>query len=335
MPHESIFHKLVKNENSYTQLLCNIIKRDAIFRSAFLGRFGGHLEGLVKPSHIHSQKRLDKCGQADIFIKSPGVCLIIEVKTEPHRGRTDKQMLDTANNYRQYLENQKSIEPSLETWLVFLVPAAWIHRADVKREIEMFERDAANGGLKVMQILWEEMPELLPEHKGHKDISLSEDFRLLLDERFGPIGFDPQEATAMFNQDFPLRTVLKLNKFIDEVRDKAGSPAGELEIYKDEFGFYLNKKGKEKTCWLYFGCWLSFWENTRYPICFGVEAVSPNVREAFARALKDNLGREAMQFEGDWLMGWFTQEELSDSNAAEMISQKLLTLWESMSESAD
>jgi hypothetical protein len=56
MPHESIFHKLVKNENSYTQLLRNLMVRNDVFRTEFLSLFFGEQKANhVLAAHIHSQ----------------------------------------------------------------------------------------------------------------------------------------------------------------------------------------------------------------------------------------------------------------------------------------
>jgi hypothetical protein len=166
------------------------------------------------------------------------------------------------------------------------------------------------------------------------------EYLLLLEERFGPIGFDEEETTSMFKENFPLGTVLKLTALIDKIRNESELPASDLEIYKDGFGFYFQQKGQEKTCWLYLGCWLAFWENnhrdnSHHPICFGVEDVSRDVREAFERSLKRVYSQNAIPFEENWLLGWIPAKDLNKLNAFEEISPKLRKIWNSMCDAAE
>jgi hypothetical protein len=342
MPKESIFHKLVKSENSYTQLLCNMMKRDGDFRGDFLDQFGSRIKEMVDPSDIRTQVRLPKCGQADILIQSPQqspkLNMIVEVKTESRRGMTDKQrLLDNPASYQRWLEKQKVA--GSEAWLVFLVPESWKYRPEKEQEIEGYKRRGQEKGFNVRLVLWEEdVLKLLPANKKQSEISLPEEFRLLLEERFGPIGFDGEETMSMFNEMFPLRTVLKLNTLIDKVggiRKKSGSLSSKPEISKDEFCLYFEKKGQKKECWLYFGCWLDFWKDNHYPICFGVQNVSPDVREAFTKSLKQVYEQDAILFEENWLMGWIPKEDLNKSNAFAKISPKLQRIWKSMSDAAE
>ncbi len=102
MPTESIFHKVVKKEDSYTQLLYNLIKRDGAFRRHFLSFLVGQDltkllgEDLTKDAthaYIATQERLSNKGRADIYVKTAKLCLILEVKTEIHRDRTEMQLL--------------------------------------------------------------------------------------------------------------------------------------------------------------------------------------------------------------------------------------------------
>ena len=88
------------------------------------------------------------------------------------------------------------------------------------------------------------------------------------------------------------------------------------------------------------GCWLAFWENnhrdnSHHPICFGVEDVSRDVREAFERSLKRVYSRNAIPFEENWLLGWIPAKDLNKLNAFEEISPKLRKIWNSMCDAAE
>jgi hypothetical protein len=331
MPTESIFHKLIRSENSYTQLLCNMLKRDGDFRGDFLDQFAHHLKELVNPSDICTQVRLPKCGQPDILIQSRNLSMIIEVKTESRRGMTEKQkLLDNPASYQSWLERVAAGRS--EAWLVFLVPASWEHRPEKEQEIKRYQRRGREKGVNVPNLaFWEDALQRLPANRKQSEVFLPEEFRLLLEERFGPIGFDKEETMSMFNENFPLRCALKLNTLIDKLRKESELPSSKLEISKDEFCFYFEKKGQEKTCWLYFGCWLEFWEVNHHPICFGVQNVSLAVREAFRRSLKREYKQDAILLDDNWLMGWIPEKDLNTSDAVEQISPKIRRIWQSMS----
>lgn len=331
MPQESIFHKLIKSENSYTQLLCNIMKRDREFRRVFLDRFDNQLNALVNASDIRAQVGLHGCGQADILIQSDRLCMVIEIKTESHRDVTGKQrLLDNPATYQGWLRKQKS--SGREAWLVFIVPASWKRRIELTREIEDYRRRCSGQGVNVPDLLfWEDIVGLLT---GRRQAPLGQEVRLLLEERFGPIAFDKKETASMFSTKLPIQTLLKMNTLIEKLRKESGLPSGKLEIYKGGFGFYLKKKGEEETCWLYFGSWLEFWEDNHYPICFGVEHVPHKVREAFRRSLKQVYKQDATPF-GDYLMGVVPEQDLREPNAFEAIVPKLRKIWLSMSEAAE
>ena len=131
----------------------------------------------------------------------------------------------------------------------------------------------------------------------------------------------------MFSENFPVGMLLKLNALIEAVRVDL-SPKSKLDIHKDEFGFYLQKSD---TCGLYFGCWLDFWENNSYPLCFGIQYASTEVRDAFVRSLRNVYEQDAV-FQGDWTMGWIPEQEISSPLAVKLISSKLGLIWQSMSE---
>ena len=137
MAQESIFHKLIKNENSYTQLLCNILKRDENFRNDFFSLIGVAASSL-NAVRIQAQRGLGCHGQADILIQSSTIYMIIEVKTESLRSMTDNQFLSTPQGYLRWLE-QKMTERT-EGWLIYLIPANWSLLEDKRDEILKYQR---------------------------------------------------------------------------------------------------------------------------------------------------------------------------------------------------
>jgi hypoxanthine-DNA glycosylase len=107
--HESIFHKVVRNENSYTQLLCNMMKRDQVFCRTLLTLFAGENPRwrFGGESFSPQTRPRDNCGQPDLIIESTTHCMIVEVKTESHRVCTPKQeLLNTGRGYLSELKNR-------------------------------------------------------------------------------------------------------------------------------------------------------------------------------------------------------------------------------------
>jgi hypothetical protein len=317
-----------------------MMKRDGKFRDAFLMKIGAHLEKRVEASDIHTQVRLTVHGQADILIEPDGphrLCMIVEVKTESYRGMTGKQhLLDHPASYQRWLE-QKMATGS-EAWLVFLIPASWNHRREVKQEIEGYKQRYKTKAVRVGEILWEDVWQLLLNNETKNEISLAYEFRLVLEERFGPIGFDEQETMLMFKDDFPMKEFLKLNAVLDGIGEKARKASSikksekkkrlpkhvSLEIEKDAAGFCLPNSN------LWIGYWLPFWNaGNPFPICFGVEDVTSKLADRFKKAFYDEYKEEAKPF-GGYTMGWVPKDDFEDANAIEKIWPKLERIWDAV-----
>jgi hypothetical protein len=359
MTQQSIFHNIVSRETAYTQLLCNLLKRDSTFCSAFLKGCGVEDSLAVDPADIAAERRLDhRSGQADILIEAPNLCMIIEIKTELHRGKQSTQetpeideideINDNDENYLGWLRRRKKSSPSTMTRLVFLIPSQWVHRTGVEEQIEKYEKSLVRDAVPVKVLLW---PQLLKISKDSPN-KLVEEFRLLIADRFGPIGFETEETQLMCNSDFPIETIVKLISLIEQIRlvfhpssRKKLKPASKLYIEKGEFGFYLTNATNNK-CSLFFGLWPDLWKDPDFwrkssenasPICFGVETseVSADVRKAFQRSLKSIYKQTPFPF-GGYELGYIPQKDFDENkdDALETLKHKLEKLWDEMSQAA-
>src|SRR5689334_942515 len=98
MIHDSIFYKLVTDEDSYTQLLCNFMRVSGEFRTRVLGLFlSQELASRVAPDHIRSQGVIQGCGRPDIVVKNEQACVLLEVKVDPKRGLTCYQEISAGD----------------------------------------------------------------------------------------------------------------------------------------------------------------------------------------------------------------------------------------------
>jgi hypothetical protein len=329
MAKETIFHKLVTNENSYTQLLRNLMVRDDVFRTEFLSLFFGVKQARnVLAAHVHSQYKLDNGGQPDILILTSSSCLIIEVKTQNLTGRTPKQALRSASEddpvtYLHYLQSKSLM--GFDTALVFLVPPAWKHWRDLEDEIAEITLDGAKEAVAVKQFSWTEVLSHFRKADKISGDAFIEDFCNLVAERFGATGFVKEEIVSMTNDTISLATALKINSLIAEMRAKAFevTDTTPLQITRDEFGFFFKKNSK----WLlYFGCWLSSGNESSSALCFGVDDPTPEVRKAFIQSFEKVYGEVAVVHD-KWIMGWIPDEDLETSDATRAIWGKLEQVW--------
>ena len=339
---ESIFHKLVTKENSYTQLLCNMMRRDEGVRRTLLHLFAGESPNWhFGDQSVNPQIRLrDKCGQPDLIIESPTLCLIVEVKTESHTLRTPKQgLLGTGRSYLSYLKEKH--DSGVEAVLTFLVPHNWEFRQEVDDEIATLREEAVEKRVRVNQVFWEEVLERISKEETQTESPLIEEFRLLLAERFGPIRFYPEESKQMFSTEFPMHNVVKLNAVLEGLRQKARKDAGKLHIEKygtrlysdkNEFGFCLRKSNGTL---LFVGYSLQFWNDGHpYPISFGIPDAASNVQEAFKSAFQEVYKEEAVSFVDKWTMGWVPEGDFNSLDAVDEIWGKLVTIWKKVDEAS-
>jgi len=118
----TIFDNLVKNENNFTELLCNMMRFNK-FKKIFLEYLGSNNNDIF----IETQRKSDKNGKPDLFIKYEDGYEIIEVKTQ-NSGLT-------RNQPKGYIK--ELIEKDVTTKkLHFLIPKNYSHLEKLKNKIE-------------------------------------------------------------------------------------------------------------------------------------------------------------------------------------------------------
>ncbi len=327
MAEQSIFHNVVKAEPAYTQLLCNLLKRDKNFRSAFLCKIGIGDE-VVSASDIEAEVYLNGNGRADIRIKTKTVCVIIEIKTEFVRGLEDTQLLDTKKErcYRIYLEAQK--KAGIRAILVFLIPAAWKYSADIEEMIKAYKEKSGPDVIEVDHpVTWEDMIHLLRECEG----MYLADFKVFLEERFGPVVFDKSEVMVMEDESFPIELFVKLVKFLDDLRLQINlQPKKGLEIQKSEIGFGA-VFGEEQETYFWVGFWPEFWRKKRKLLCFGIKDAPDHVRLAFSESFKEEYGFDVTNGPDRYLMGFVPSNDLLGPGKFEEAKAKIKKIWQETS----
>jgi hypothetical protein len=330
MPNESIFHRIVSSENSYTQLLCNTLKREPSLLVDLLDLAKIKLKDTIKPEDIRPQVRLNDCGQADLIIQSDTLTVIFEVKIRPQRPLEASQKLDGDRpGYKDWLKEKKAEEH--DVWLVYLVPGDWKYRPNNDEVIEEYRRSKGQLAINVRQIYWDDVLRLFSKGDSRATGPLIVEFVLLLMEGFDPIKFASKEIVRMFTSEFPMETLIKLNAILEGLRKRAGKEA-ESESVSYEFGFYLTK-GKRKL--IFVGLSREFWDaGHHYPICFGVDDEDARVKEAFCLAFRKAYNQEPISIaEMEMTIGWVPQEEFNrfeTTDATNEIWAKLGPIWDNV-----
>jgi hypothetical protein len=332
---ESIFHKLVKHEPSYTQLLCNILRRDEKFRKDFFGMKGISQTAPVKPEQIHVEKHLGEHGRADIWIRSTHLRMIVEIKTNLGRRLEESQLLVDDGKRKSYLDLlKKEAEEADVARIVYLAPRKWFYWDETDELIRVFNR-RTDCSVRASLISWEEVTRLIPEpDQASPTISLAGDFRLLLSERFGPTTLTLEEVKIMLGSDFSVEIVLKLISLIHDISFELASKkksAMQVEIGSWGYGFYVRTSKKQNSI-LYIGCWLQIWKITGSPVCFAMEGASEEERSAFARSLFSVYGQAPVPNEDGWIVGFVPEQDISGSEAVGSISGKIRKVFDSISQ---
>jgi hypothetical protein len=333
MPDKSIFHRIVTKEDSYTQLLCNTLKREPSLLGDLLEKAEIKLRDPIKSEDIRTQVRLNGCGTADLLIQTDKLSVIFEVKTDQHRPLEETQKLDVnRQGYKHWLEDKKAKE-KYEAGLVYLVPGNWEYRTDNANSIESYKKNSKRLAINACQIYWDDVLQCLQKNDSRtRDPIIVEEFRLLLMERFGPINFSTEENKRMFTPEFQMETVIKLNAVLEGLRARVAKKESESVSASYEFGFYL-KKGKRDL--LFVGLSKECWDAGHHqPICFGVDNKDLRVKEAFIKAFRIEYKKDPISIDAmGWTMGWVTQEDFNRFVTADAINEiwnNLGHIWESV-----
>lgn len=309
MPRDTIFDNLVTDENSMTELLCNLTRLSP-FRRALLARlFSDGCSSRIAENDIRTQKRLDGWGQPDLIIRNDEIYALVEVKVSNHCGLTPNQ----PNSYFESLLKDKTPQ----RWLVFLVPKDWLYLGSLKESLRLLSAAHRESGIQARILHWEDVLDVTVD-VSRREPTLSPvlgEFGRLVSSWFvpTPIPFSKQEVQMLFSKDFAV-ALSNLFKLIGQIRDKG-------RVYKSSYrclgDLYFKSNHGENILW--FGLWPNFYRQEGIPLCFGVDDHWPTwVQEAFRGAYKG----ETKRFEG-WTLGWVSQEDLEGNGAIEKVWQEL------------
>lgn len=271
----NIFYRVVNDEDSTTDLLCNFM-RFAAFRRAFLNLFlPTKLASEVMWDAVDTQVHLSGSGRADLVIQNDDLTALIEVKTTYGRELTENQ----PSGYLDYL----SRTATRERWLVFLVPEKWTHRAFLDQTLRSKMTSKTND-VKTKIITWEQVLAIVEDNDLHTLSPALNDFSELIASRIAPkpVVFTKKEVLVLFTNEIPT-ALFKLRKLVDDIQSLSATYNVRPSNSKEEYGFYMYDADGQGVFW--FGLWFPFWQQHELPLSFGVADKFPlAARNAFAKA---------------------------------------------------
>lgn len=258
---QSIFHNILTDENSATQLLCNLLQFGD-FRAVFLELIlPGVDSSEVVLGDIDTQVVDDKCGRPDIRIRNESILALIEVKVETNTDCTENQ----PKGYMDFLREQT--EPIRR--LVFLVPSDWFKLGQLKRELRSLESIGVDGRrVDTSIVTWDDVVRMIDAHvhtldKGKPFI---EEFhrRLVGWVVSAPMLFKPEKIGRLQQVVGGIRRISEAKGF--KVRREGPGSSRKYGLYD---GLYFQNLESKDVFW--FGLWGFFWEEHGFPLCFGVK----------------------------------------------------------------
>lgn len=325
----SIFYKVARKEDDYTQLLCNLMQRPELegkrFRTAVLEELlnDTKLTPYIQPDHISTQRVIPGTGRPDLVIDAaPTVCALIEVKLNPRRGCTDNQTLEeggTMGRYYKYLHLVSAERKVSRSILVFLVPGDWELLEKMRGDMKKFKGKYPSVETKI--VLWEDIFKLSERFSRNP---LLREFRNLLYPEFSPVLFtDKEKKMAICGGSSPISTIIKAAYVVDMIAKKCkdnkylfSSQKAEKDGEAYGMEFYRKRIGREhvKAPFFWFGIWSPYWEKHGKALCFGVRDDWKAEKKAFLGSFDGKTSRFSNPVdESDvWTLGWIPETDLID-----------------------
>ena len=268
----SIFDNVITKENDHTNLLRNLMDRNAkiaaLILSALTREEVSETEA-AKFSYRTQQSFTGPDGREipDIVIEGEQLRCLIEAKIDPSLYLTPRQREGYAHCFSEDREKKH---------LCFLVPRDWVHSGDVSE----VERLLLSKNVKVHRCDWQDLISKIAESNS-KDTT-SELLKEILDFwkwRFEINHMTQEEREVIRTWSGEKYTAIrKLEKTLDQAKKlfDARGRATELETDVTAYGFYIKRD-------LSYLLWIGIWDKAPTPLSYGYELsggewIRPSVR---------------------------------------------------------
>jgi hypothetical protein len=328
MANDSIFNRVVRTEDAYTQLLCNLMQRNDEFRERVLGLFlSSDLPSKIGSYHIRTQAVLPECGRPDVIIEAPGIFAVVEVKVSLKRSLTVNQRptpcdVNEITGYSGFIRKHLAGD----RFLVFLVPRGWEYCEEVQDAINQLSR--GDPDVKGKVIYWEQILGVAST-MANPDPFLDDFSRLL--QRFALMTFSTEEVERMYSKGFPIRDMLKLQNLVQQIGKRAKKKYT-VKFSQDsgESGFYLTN-GDNWFFWC--GIWVDACEQEGLPLTFGVTDQELGKMPTLLRAFQEVYTERTKSIDG-YTVGSVPQEMLEGDDAVDNVWKRLEPIMDKVNRAA-
>lgn len=266
---DSVFFKLAKDENSFTELLCNLLMLRDEFRAQVLPLLLPEIpHAKFSGVEIYTQGNFE-CNKPDLVIQKQDLLAFIESKINPRRELTPRQDIGSSEDegpkcYLDFLDERRG----KDAVLVYLVPGDWKDMGELKSRLAAARK--THRYVKTGICTWED---ILQAIENNTDQIVNE-FRVALRRQLGLINMTPEERRMFASKDFSISftTLRKLEKLVDEVAKPLGlgNGAKNRAETEEEYGVYAKTRSKE---FLFFGLWNI---EGRVNLCYAISAETDN-----------------------------------------------------------
>jgi len=296
----NIFYKLVKDENSFTELFINLFQFQ-IFRSFFEEYISIKCNiklCSIRYEDISSQNRTDEYGIPDVKFVTDKAIILLENKVENYRHLTEHQ----PESYLEYLLDEEYNNKN--RILLFFVPKRYIYERELKNRAAGYLIDCEQD-IIFKVLYWEDLIHEFYK-RGLCEINPMFDHFYDLAKNWFPItkiSFSKNELEMIENSTL-IETLTKLMEIVLYVSNQLEKKEGinrHLTINQNEYAIYI--KDKENNDILYFGIWYPFWKAHNFPFALAVDQLSYDAKyvERF-KAKFPNYIRDNHFPPEDWLV---------------------------------
>lgn len=287
----NLFHKLVDDEDTLTELLANLLQF-AAFRDIFTQFLTEklNLPGFsFQYANVATQKALTDQSRPDLVIENESFCIFVECKVTDFRELTQHQ----PESYLKYLDTMIHKQCAL----IFLIPYYYEHEALIGQRAV-----ACGSTIQPVLVYWTELLKRIESITG-ENIAIKH-FVALLHAWFDykPIIFSKEELMLLQNREFPA-ALLNLFELIQEVGDKFPK-SFKLEFIANVSGLGYYVKNQKGHYLLWFGCGFASWKEHGHCLVMGV---SDNEYEDFSPAViarfREKFGSAVIRDESDPELG--------------------------------
>lgn len=300
---ENIFQRLIRNEDSMTELLCGLLSykpiRDIVIKLFTFEKLSAYD---VTYEDVDTQKIINGV-RPDILIEIDNkICIVVENKIYPWTPLTKNQ----PKEYLSYILNGNFSHG----YLVLLTPSCYYNIKEIKNRIENFidknekchitEKSEtkfeilntkSNNKLICCFLTWEDIINKINLSELSKLNNYIDDFLKLLCSYFAKIELTCSEVAKMYDKNTAegLPKILKLiegvTQFLQSKYEDSIYVEQKKRWWETEFGCYVRYNGKDI---LWFGLWMNYWKEHGVPLCYGVSNSYPaSVVNIFRKIVPD------------------------------------------------